>query len=89
MKNLNQYITEALDYNPNPNNWPNVKELGQGEYEGVIWGSCFVHNGQKYFSEYGTLSMFPSYCTITVNEDDIQINHTDDRQRPELKTLFN
>ena len=87
MKHLNEYINESIDYKPNPNNWPNVKELGNGEYEGAIYGNCFIYNEKKYFSDYGVLSMFPSYCKITVNEDDIQIS-SDDCQRPELKELF-
>jgi len=88
MKTLTQYINESSDYNPNPENWPNVKELGNGEFEGALWGHCFVYNEQKYFSDMCTLNIFPSYCRITVNEGNIKLDPVDGYQRPELKELF-
>ena len=45
MKSLREYlITESI----NPNKWPNIKELGQGEFDGALWGNCFIYNEQKY-----------------------------------------
>lgn len=87
MKTLKEYlITESV--NSQSNEWPNVKTLGNGEFEGALWGNCFIYDEQKYFCETGILSMFPSYFKVTINEDDVQLNPIDDQQRPELKELF-
>ena len=86
MKNLTQYINESIDYNPN--NWPNLKELGNGEFNGILYGNCFIYNEKKYFSEYGVLSMFPIYTKAIINDNDIQFDSIDNCQRPELKELF-
>lgn len=88
MKNLTEYINESMDYNPNPNNWPNISELGEGTFEGALWGHCFVYNEQKYFSNHCTLSIFPHYCRIIINEENIKMEPIDNCQRPELKALF-
>ena len=89
MKNLSEYINESMDYNTNPEGWPNVSELGEGEFEGALWGHCFVYNEQKYFSEYGLLNIYPSYCIMTINEEGAFPKPKDEYQRPELKELFN
>ena len=31
------------------NQYPNVNVLGDGEYDGVLWGHCFVYEGHKYY----------------------------------------
>ncbi len=89
MKDIITFINESMDINPNPNNWPDVKELGNGEFEGTLWGHCFVYNGQKYYSESGWLNMYPSYCIMTINEEGVFPKQKDEYQRPNLKSLFN
>ena len=83
MKNLNIFITESL------NNYPNVKELGNGEFEGILWGHCFLYENKKYYSEIGWKNMFPMYCKMEINEEKAWPYQIDKYQRQELKKLFN
>ena len=89
MKNLKEYINESMDNNPNPNNWPNVTELGNGEFDGALWGHCFVYENKKYFSDYGWLNMYPSYCKMRIDEEGAFPQQVDEYQRESLKKLFN
>jgi len=89
MKNLTEYINESMDYNPNPNNWPDVKELGNGEFDGILWGHCFLYNEQKYYSNNGWMNMFPSYCKMIIENNEAFPKQVDIYQREKLKELFN
>ena len=54
MKNLTTYINESQineSDNPIKDKYPNVKELGIGEFDGALWGHCFLYEGKKYYSE--------------------------------------
>lgn len=70
---------------------PPVESLGDGVYEGALWGSCFVYNGKKYLCKEGLLNLFPNMVKITVKDGSVVLPHTsiDEMQRPELKELFN
>ena len=71
------------------NNWPNVTTLGDGEYDGALWGHCFVYEGQKYYSECGWRNIFPSYCKMVIENGKAWAHQVDEYQRPKLKELFN
>ena len=86
MKSLNEFITESID--PNPNNWPNVTELGDGEFNGALWGHCFLYEGNKYFSETGWLNAYPSYCTMEIKEGKAWPRQSNECQRPSLVEQF-
>lgn len=68
--------------------YPNVTTLGDGEYDGVLWGQCFVYDGHKYYSECGWRNMYPSYCRMIIHGDDAAPKRMDIYQRKELKKLF-
>lgn len=70
------------------NQYPNVNVLGDGEYDGVLWGHCFVYEGHKYYSQMGWRNMFPSYCKMIIHGDDTIPKQIDAYQRKELKKLF-
>ena len=70
------------------NQYPNVNILGDGEYDGVLWGHCFVYEGHKYYSKIGWRNMFPSYCKMMIHGDDAIPKQIDVYQRKELKKLF-
>lgn len=70
------------------NQYPNVNILGDGEYDGVLWGHCFVYEGHKYYSKIGWKNMFPSYCKMIIHGDDTIPKQIDAYQRKELKKLF-
>lgn len=70
------------------NQYPNVNILGDGEYDGVLWGHCFVYEGHKYYSKIGWKNMFPSYCKMIIHGDDTIPKQIDVYQRKELKKLF-
>lgn len=70
------------------NQYPNVNILGDGEYDGVLWGHCFVYEGHKYYSKIGWRNMFPSYCKMIICGDDSIPKQIDSYQRKELKKLF-
>ena len=70
------------------NQYPNVNILGDGEYDGVLWGHCFVYEGHKYHSKIGWKNMYPSYCKMMIHGDDAIPKQIDIYQRKELKKLF-
>lgn len=86
-ENKEHLLKESVDKN-NPNNWPNVKELGNGEFNGILWGHCFLYKGVKYYSENGWMNMFPSYCKMIIKDDEVFPENVDKYQRPELKKEF-
>ena len=70
------------------NQYPNVNILGDGEYDGVLWGHCFVYEGHKYHSKIGWMNMYPSYCKMIIHGNDVIPKQIDIYQRKELKKLF-
>ena len=70
------------------NQYPNVNILGDGEYDGVLWGHCFVYEGHKYYSKIGWMNIYPSYCKMMIHGDDVIPKQMDIYQRKELKKLF-
>ncbi len=87
MKSLNEFINESI--NPNPNDWPNATELGEGEFEGALWGHCFLYEGNKYYSELGWMNIYPGYCIMEVKEGNAIPKQKDTYQRQELVAEFN
>lgn len=97
MKNLTTYISESQINEPyisesqsksyNPIH-PNVTELGIGEFDGALWGHCFLYEGKKYYSEIGWRNIYPSYCKMEINEKEAFPHQVDKYQRPELKELY-
>lgn len=91
MKNLTTYINESQineSDNPIKDKYPNVKELGIGEFDGALWGHCFLYEGKKYYSEIGWRNVYPSYCKMEINEKKLFPHQIDEFQRPELKKLY-
>ena len=86
MRKLGEILNENV--NPNPNNWPDVKTLGDGEYDGALWGHCFVYEGKKYYSECGWKNIYPSYCKMVIENGKAWARQVDIYQRPKLKELF-
>ena len=80
-KKTNESISSIKQY-------PNVNILGDGEYDGVLWGHCFVYEGHKYYSQMGWKNMYPSYCKMMIHGDDVIPKQIDIYQRKELKKLF-
>lgn len=80
-KKTNESVTPDKKY-------PNVKTLGDGEYDGALWGHCFVYEGKKYYSECGWRNVYPMYCKMIVKGDDVFPEQKDIYQRPELKKLY-
>lgn len=92
MKHLTQFIKEYNQITESKNSieeqYPNVKELGIGEFEGILWGNCFLYNENKYYSEIGWRNCFPSYCKMVINETEAFPHQVDEYQRPDLKKLY-
>lgn len=87
MKSLKQYlINESI--NSQSSEWPDVKSLGYGEFDGILWGSCFLYENKKYYSEIAWRNMFPSYCKMIIDEKKAFPVQVDKYQRSELKELF-
>ena len=80
-KKTNESISSIKQY-------PNVNVLGDGEYDGVLWGHCFVYEGHKYHSKIGWKNIYPSYCKMMIHGDDVIPKQMDIYQRKELKKLF-
>ena len=80
-KKTNESVTPVEEY-------PNVTTLGDGEYDGALWGHCFVYEGQKYYSEIGWMNIFPSYCKMVVEGDKVMPHQVDEYQRESLKKLY-
>jgi len=86
MKQITKFINESIS---NPvEDYPKVETLGTGEFEGILWGHCFLYEGQKYYSGLGWMNMFPSYCKMEINEDKAIPRQVDQYQRSDLKKLF-
>ena len=86
MKKIIEYINESRK---NPvEDYPKVETLGIGEFDGILWGHCFLYEGQKYYSNYGWRNMFPSYCKMVIDEERAFPKQSDIYQREELKKLF-
>lgn len=86
MKKLNVFINESI--NPIKDKYPNILELSDGVYNGILWGHCFLYENNKYYSEIGWMNMFPSYCKMTIENGKATPFQTDQYQRPDLKKLF-
>ena len=69
-------------------NEPNIKILGDGVYEGALWGHTFLYKGKKYYTEKGWRNMFPAYCKATVKGDDVSLQQVDGYQRRSLVKDF-
>ena len=87
MKNLNIFINESNNYIKEK--YPNVLTLGDGEYDGILWGHCFLYENNKYYSEIGWRNCFPSYCKMMVENGKTTPCQVDEYQRPDLEKLFN
>jgi hypothetical protein len=83
MKTLIQVINESK-----VEDYPKVETLGIGEFKGVLWGHCFLYEGQKYYSGYGWKNLYPSYCNMVINEKEAWPHQVDEYQREDLKKLF-
>ena len=88
MKQLSEYININESSENSDKKYPNVKELGEGEFNGILWGHCFLYEGNKYYSEIGWKNMFPSYCNMKINETEAWPCQVDKYQRKDLKKLF-
>ena len=88
MKDVIEYIINESISNP-IEDYPNVKELGNGEFDGILWGHCFLYENKKYYSENGWKNMFPSYCKMEINEEKTWPHQVDIYQREDLRKLFN
>lgn len=80
-KKTNESVTPVEEY-------PNVTVLGDGEYDGALWGHCFVYEGQKYYSECGWKNIFPSYCKMVIENGKAWAHQVDIYQRESLKKLY-
>ena len=80
-KKTNESVAPVQEY-------PNVKTLGDGEYDGILWGHCFLYEDQKYYSEIGWMNMFPGYCKMIIEGDEVFPKPVDKYQRESLKKLF-
>jgi hypothetical protein len=69
MKRLSEFVNESVDVNPK--GWPNVTELGDGEYEGQIWGHCFMYEGKDYFCDRGLLNISPVPAKIKIENNEL------------------
>lgn len=80
-KKTNESVTPVEKY-------PNVTTLGDGEYDGALWGHCFVYEGKKYYSECGWKNIFPSYCKMVIENGKAWAHQVDEYQRESLKKLY-
>lgn len=80
-KKTNESVTPVEEY-------PNVTVLGDGEYNGALWGHCFVYEGKKYYSECGWKNIFPSYCKMVIENGKAWAHQVDIYQRESLKKLY-
>ena len=87
MKSIKEYLIKE-SINPVQEKYPDVKTLGIGELNGILWGSCFLYENKKYYSEICWKNMFPSYCKMIIDEEKAFPVQVDKYQRTELKELF-
>ena len=76
------HINESLE------DYPNVLELGEGKFNGALWGHCFAFEGKKYYSESGWKNRFPMYCKMEIVEGKAWPHQIDIYQRQELIKLY-
>ena len=91
MKKLSQIcINESQQTYDNSLNFPPVESLGDGEYEGALWGHCFAYNGNKYYCEIGTRNIYPYKVSVVIKNGKFEppFRFIDKFQHPELKYLF-
>lgn len=86
-KIIKEVVSEKLNESTNKDSL-NVKTLGCGEFDGILWGHTFLYKGNKYYSETGWSCMFPMYCKMIIDENGAHPNQVEPYQRPELKELF-
>ena len=58
----NEYVSSSKQY-------PSVNVLGDGEYDGMLWGHCFDYNGHKYYSKIGWKNIRPNHCKMIIQGD--------------------
>lgn len=68
--------------------YPNVTSLGEGEFDGALWGHTFAYNGKLFYSENGWRNKYPGYCKMIVRGDEPFPKQMDIYQRQELVDLF-
>ena len=85
-----RYDSPISCYNINESvqDYPNVLELGEGEYNGVLWGHSFVFEGKKYYCDSGWRNMYPMYCRMVVENGKAYPHQIDIYQRESLKKLY-
>lgn len=96
MKEINKFLEEATKINDlinetrsdNMKDFPSVKELGNGVFEGALWGHCFLYEGKKYYVENVLLNIYPCNVRITINGEHILVEAIDHYQKPELVNQF-
>lgn len=81
-KSLNESVKEP--------ELPSIESLGDGVYEGALWGSVFAYNGKKYLCKSGLLNLFPCIVEIAIKDGKMifPFKSVDECQRPGLKSLF-
>lgn len=87
----NKTMTHILRINEsNTSNLPPVESLGDGEFEGALWGSVFAYNGNKYQCKDGLLNLYPCKVKLTIKDDKMGFPFVfvDKFQQPELISLF-
>lgn len=67
-----------------------VESLGDGEFEGALWGSISAYNGNKYLCKDGLLNLYPCKVKLTIKDGNVVVpfEPVDKFQHPELKSLF-
>lgn len=83
-------INESAQTYDNPLNLPPLETLGDGEFEGALWGHCFAYGNGKYYSQTGTKNIYPYKVIVTVKDGVVQrpYEFVDNFQHPDLKALF-
>lgn len=82
-------LNESKETYDNCLNLPPVESLGDGVYEGALWGHCFAHNGNKYFCQIGTKNIYPYKINVVIENGECKpFDFIDKFQHPELKSLF-
>lgn len=71
-ESVKRILTENDDNSNNPENLPRLAELGDGEYEGTIWGNRFNFENKDYYSEIGAFNIFPSPATAVVENGEVR-----------------
>lgn len=91
---LNEELTKKRPINEDKkgkkvNEYPNVTKLGDGVYEGIIWGHCFLYKGKKYYSEQGIKNMYPCYFKAIISGNSVKLEpYKDGYQHKDLVSEF-